>query len=307
MKGLELSRGFFEEYGMPMLRSRFPEILPLMAAGLIGSGSECAGFDDAVSEDHDFEPGFCVFIPGEDIVDRRTAFLLERAYAGLPKEYKGYKRPLIQPAGGSRRGVIVLPDFLKQKTGHADVNLSPSDWFRIPEQILFELTGGEVYFDNYGELSRVRRELSYYPEDIRLKKLSGELFRMAQSGQYNYLRCYDHGETEAAQLAVFEFVKSTLSVIFLLNKKYQPFYKWVFRALRGLSFGKEMADELASLMTSPNEAGNVLEKADLMEKIAGRIIAELVSQGVTRAAGSELETHAYSVNDSIADTLIRNM
>ncbi len=56
MTGLELSRAYFEEYGMPMLEEQFPDLLPFLAAGLFGSGSECFGYDDEVSQDHDFEP-----------------------------------------------------------------------------------------------------------------------------------------------------------------------------------------------------------------------------------------------------------
>ena len=83
MNGLELSERFYLECGKPMLEEQFPALLPYLAAGLLGSGSECAGFDDETSRDHDFEPGFCLFLPGEDLIDRRTEFLLERAYAKL--------------------------------------------------------------------------------------------------------------------------------------------------------------------------------------------------------------------------------
>ena len=63
MNGLELSRAFYETHGRPMLEADFPELLPLIAVGLFGSGSECLGYDDDVSEDHDFEPGFCILLP----------------------------------------------------------------------------------------------------------------------------------------------------------------------------------------------------------------------------------------------------
>ena len=99
MNGLELARAYFEAHGRPMLEEQFPELLPFLAAGILGSGSECFGYDDEVSRDHDFEPGFCIFLPGEDVVDRRSAFLLERAYAKLPKEFMGVSRAPLQPAG----------------------------------------------------------------------------------------------------------------------------------------------------------------------------------------------------------------
>ena len=111
MKGLELSRRYYETFGRPMLEEKFPELLPLLAVGFAGAGSERLGFDDEISRDHDFEPGFCLFLPGEEIVDRRQAFLLERAYAGLPKEFEGVRRSLVAPVGGPRNGVIRTADF----------------------------------------------------------------------------------------------------------------------------------------------------------------------------------------------------
>ena len=112
MKGLKIARAYYEEYVEPMLREKFPELLPLIAAGLTGSGSECWGFDDEVSRDHDFEPGFCLFLPGEDVVDRKTAFALERAYAALPGEFMGLKRSLVSPVGGARHGVLRTAEFM---------------------------------------------------------------------------------------------------------------------------------------------------------------------------------------------------
>ena len=54
MQGLELAKRYYEEVGRPMLERDFPELLPRLAAGLVGDGSECLGFDDAISQDHDF-------------------------------------------------------------------------------------------------------------------------------------------------------------------------------------------------------------------------------------------------------------
>ena len=120
MKGLAIARAFYETFGKPLLEQEFPQLLPFLAAGLCGSGSECFGLDDRISRDHDFEPGFCIFLPGEDRVDRRSAFLLERAYARLPREFMGLRRSLMAPVGGARRGVLRTAEFFEEKCGSAD-------------------------------------------------------------------------------------------------------------------------------------------------------------------------------------------
>ena len=306
-KGLAIAKAYFEEFGRPMLKKEFPELLPLIAAGLFGSGSECFGYDDEISRDHDFEPGFILILPGEDLVDRRTAFLLERAYSKLPREYMGLKRGLVQPVGGPRHGVIRLSDYLLEKTGDPQGRLTSRDWMTLPQQSLAEIVNGEVFMDGLGALTRIRADLSFYPEDIRKKKLSGHLLLMAQAGQYNYRRCLSHGEDAAAQMAVFEFVKSTLSVLFLLNRRYQPFYKWVFRALRDMPIQPWQAELLEFLICSDNEEQMAHEKYQVIEGIAADVIEELSRQELSDAVCDDLEKHAYLVNDRIEDASLRNM
>ena len=121
-----------------MLRERFPELCPFLATGLAGSGSECLGFDDEVSRDHDFEPGFCIFLPGEDVVDRKAAFALERAYAKLPGEFMGVRRAKVSPVGGARHGVMRTADFMMDKTGTPDGKLSALQWLSLPDFALAE-------------------------------------------------------------------------------------------------------------------------------------------------------------------------
>ena len=307
MNGLELSRAYYEQYGEPMLRERFPQLMPLLAAGLAGSGSECWGYDDEISRDHDFEPGFILFLPGEDVVDRRTAFALERAYAALPKEFMGLKRAMLAPVGGARHGVLRTADFFREKTGSADGNLSLMEWLALPEYLLAEAVNGEIFADGLGEVTAIRDRLRHRPADVRLKKLAGQLLLMGQSGQYNYRRCLLHGETGAAQLAVAEFVKSAMAAVFLLNDIYQPYYKWSFRAMRALPRLSITAELLEYLLTTDNEEEIASEKYAVMEGIAADIIGELQAQGLTQAVCGDLERHAYSVNDRISDAQIRNL
>lgn len=308
MNGLELARGYYEEYGKPMLEGGFADILPYLAIGFVGSGSEHYGFDDEVSRDHDYEPGFCIFLPGEDIVTRRQEFLLERAYAKLPKEYKNVKRQPISPVGGNRNGVIRTADFYTAKVGVPDGNLSLEAWLHIPDYALAEAVNGEVFYDGYGEFTGIREKLRRMPEDIRLKRLAGNLLIMAQAGQYNFARCLKHGEPEAAQLACVEFVKAAMQSAFLLERRYMPYYKWSFRALRGLEGGAALAGKLSLLLGGDNSTPATAEtKYDTIEEVAAMTITSLREKELTDAVCGDLEKHAYSVNDHIRDSNVRNM
>ncbi len=307
MKGIELSRKYYETFGKPMLEDRFGDVLPLLAVGFVGSGSDRYGFDDDISHDHDFEPGFCIFMPDEDVLDRRTEFLLARAYAKLPREFEGFLRSHEAPVGGNRNGAIRTSEFYSEKVGSKTGVLTLEQWIRIPDYALADATNGEVFYDGYGEFSRIRNALLDMPEDVRLKKLAGNVLIMAQSGQYNYTRCLAHGEPEAAQLALNSFVEAALGTFFLLNKTHMPFYKWAFRAAKKLNGGERFAEKISSLMCGDLFDAHACElKHKTAEDICCDVIELLKSQGLTAAASGDLERHAYSVNDGIKDAGLRN-
>ena len=106
MKGMELSRAYFEEYGKPLIDTRLLQYRPYIAAGLVGEGSECLGFDDDISTDHDFGPAFCIWVP--EWLYQQAGAELKSAYDSLPAEYHGYRRI---PSAQSRRDLCrgILP------------------------------------------------------------------------------------------------------------------------------------------------------------------------------------------------------
>ncbi len=307
MRGLELSEGYFREYGLPMLEEQFPGLLPYLAAGLCGEGSECLGFDDNISEDHDFEPGFCLFLPGEEVVDRKAAFALEKAYLKLPKEYRGYRRSLLAPAGGARHGMMRISEFFEKKCGRNYDHPTISDWFSLPEQGLLEATNGKIFFDRYGEVTKIRAALSAMPEDVRKKKISGQLLLAAQSGQYNFPRILAHGEPEAAALALAEFTESAIRAAHLISGRYTPYYKWSFRSLRERTDFPDLAPILGSLLSFQNDPENAARKIALVEQTASRLSEALRERALSSLPTDELELQAYEVNKKIADPAIRNL
>ena len=327
MKGLELSKSFYYEYGEPMLINSFPNLMDKIAVGLIGAGSECFAYDDSISTDHDFDPGFIIFISDE--IDEDTKFKIEREYAKLPRTYKGYERAIISPVGGNRRGVKRVSDFLKEKTGTSDGKLNVYDWLHLDEEFLAEITNGEIWRDDGKIISNIRMKLAIFPEDIKLKKLAGSILIMAQSGQYNYERCISHNELGASRLALYEFVNAAIHTTFLLNEVYMPFYKWRFRALRDLSWPKNfkikselnyiegieddsvievpLEKMLISLLNINDEklfSHSVSRNIDLIAKV---FVDRLKNDNLTSRDDIFLEYHAYEINNRIKDINIRNM
>ena len=348
MKGMELARAYYEQYGENMISSEFYEFSDVIAVGLCGSGSECYGYDDETSTDHDFEPGFCMFIPDEDVVDSRSEFLLSRAYAKLPSEFLGYKRQALSPVGGNRHGVfrmsqwwsnaLGLPagrvkEYIAAVTGGLAAGqeakaagqeanaagqeanaagqaqsqlLTNEEFLHIPEYTLAEATNGEIFIDELGAFSQIRKSLRHYPDDVRRKKLAGYLLLMEQSGEYNYERCLMHGESGAAQLAISKFVDAAMHVVFLLNDRYMPYYKWSFRAMRGLSMLASLSEKFEYLLTTPNDGAFAEKKIETIASVQRDVIAVLKLRGFTDVDSDNMEQLAYAVNDTVKDGSLRN-
>ena len=88
MKGLELSRAYWEKCALPLFRRELPAFLERAAVGLVGEGSECFGFDDEISQDHDWGPGFCLWLPEGEWAEWQDA--VEALLARLPDTYEGF-------------------------------------------------------------------------------------------------------------------------------------------------------------------------------------------------------------------------
>ena len=294
MKGLELSESYYNEYGKRMIEESFFEYADRIAVGLVGEGSECLGFDDDFSEDHDFEPGFCLFITEED--ERKFGFKLERAYARLPKEFMGYSRQKISPVGGARHGVFTVKEFYRKILGYDGAPDSEEKWLFTPSHRLLSASNGKVFRDDLGEFSKIRETLKKgYPESVRRKKIADSLLSMAQSGQYNYERCVKRGENGGAYFSLYEFIKNAVSLTYLLNNRYEPFYKWAFRGMRELPLLSELEAELFLLLSAETD---VSKKVKTVELVAERVADELRRQGLSNVGGNTLHAHAYSVMEN---------
>lgn len=305
MKGMELSRAYFEEYGKALIETQLMRYRDYMAVGLAGEGSECFGFDDELSQDHDFGPAFCIWIP-ESLYIQQGA-VIQKAYDSMPVQYRGYTR-ITSSQGGGRVGVLTTESFYRKFTGLDRAPCDNMEWFRIPEGFLATATNGEVFADYLGTFSQIRGVLnSFYPEDVLKKKLAARCAVIAQSGQYNYSRCMKRGDSQAAYLACSEFVKKAMSAVYLLNEKYMPYYKWMFCSAENIFTLSSAVEKIRELTVTPDTADNHVKKAALIESVCKDIGRELNLKGFTRTTDTFLQSHGEELMRNISDNRLRSL
>ena len=316
IQGLDLAKAYWEQVGRPILEERYPQYRGRIAAGLMGHGSDCYGFDDAISRDHDFGPGFCLWLTSEDY--QAIGDQLQKDYEALPTEFMGFgsRTDSVRAKGANRRvGVFEIGAFFESLTGYrqAPPEDHPHEWLLLDEATLAAATNGRIFADPLGQMLATRQGFKAMPDDVRFCLISRRLGMIAQAGQYNLPRSLQRGDGAAAMLSINEFVQACASLIFLINNPltvgYLPYYKWTFAALRRLS--GRMATRLADLTEQLEDILRLASAAcyggqgfgeggkgarpaaervtELVESICARIVEELQAEGLTNSPETFLE------------------
>ena len=305
IKGMELSELYFKNVYLPVLEKDFSDLYERMAVGLAGEGSECFGYDDEMSQDHDFGPSCCIWLTQEDY--EKYGRKLSDALESLSKEFMGFRALNISEWGNDRRGVLNMNDWYYKFLGMETHPSNLYDWRLIPETALAAATNGKVFVDNLGEFTKIRDKLSeYFPEDIRLNKIATRCMKIAQSGQYNFSRCMKRNEIVAARMAETEFLDEAVHMIYLLNRRYKPFYKWFHRRLKELPIlGEKTYMMIENLVKFYFD--DVDKKIEIIEETCKDIIAELKRQKIIKNIKSDfLLDYGLEIQRSIADEKLRN-
>ena len=302
MKGLELCEQFFREKGLPLFNRDFPSLMHRMAVGLVGDGSDCFGFDDEISRDHDWGPGFCIWLNQTDF--RAFSQDLEEALQKLPAGFKGFNPRNRSIWGKNRVGVFETGAFFSNFTGLERIPRTHEEWMMIPENNLAVCTNGRVFHDPLGEFTSWRnRLLNFYPEDVRLKKIAARCMTCGQSGQYNFPRCIKRKEFFAAQYAETKFCSDIISMVFLINRKYTPFYKWMHRALPELSMlGSWTFDMIVRLVTSRDYT----VKERIIEEMSLALIQTIRNLNLSNSDSTFLADHGPEILTRIQDPTLKS-
>lgn len=302
MKGLELSEKYYWEVGLPVLERECGDKLMRMAIGLAGEGSECFGFDDELSRESDWGPGFAIWLSAQDF--KSFGSDLARIYDSLPQNYMGYSTRETVHCSTGRVGVLEINRFLKTILGTPHLPRSPLEWLTIPEEALATAVNGKIFQDPQGTLMAIRKTLlRYYPEEVRLKKIAERLTTAGLTGQYNYQRCVKRNDPCAAHLAEAKFIEAALSAVFLLNRSYMPFYKWAHRAVRQLDIlGEYTYDTILQLVQSHDPQ----KKEKQIAHFCHNLITQLHEQGLTDGSSNLLIDHGALIRARITDEAIRD-
>ncbi len=317
LKGLDLAKQYYEQFGKDAIEqflASHPQIS--IAAGLAGEGSQCFGYDDQLSRDHDFAPGFCIWLSDEDFSSAGAE--LQAAYDRLPDRFLDISRENMIAKG--RLGVTTISRFYSQFTGCSGTVSQPGlpqnnlQWLMAPEHCLAAATNGRIFRDDSGVFSRVRQSLlDFYPPDVLRKKIAARAAVLSQAGQYNLLRVIRREDEVAAMLSASRFTEAALSMIYLLNRRYMPFYKWAYHGLSDLELLSDIGRKLEKFpeVFSRLQSGKAKYAYDqafsITEEICAALAAELRRQGFSSVQSDFLQDHLADIMAGIADPQIGNM
>ena len=325
---LERSREFYEQFGKSMIHTHFPKYENRIAVGLVGEGSDCFGFDDMISTDHDYAVGFCMWLTEKDYAE--IGLDLQKQYEELLDVYSNVSKN--QSADGdlmqskeldgnenvdynifldNRRGVFTINGFCNQILGtQLDFEKNDNiDYLAINEEKLATLTNGEIFCDELGSFLAVRERLQkYYPDQVWRLRLAQSLHEFAQYAQSNYSRMMARKDYVTANLCIGKAIESAMNLLYLLNRTYAPYYKWKKKGLSRLDKLQTVVPFLEELALLPVQkdaweqvtyCSAVINKADqcicIFEEIAELILKELRNQGLVAGNDTFLEIYCQQI------------
>ena len=300
ISNLERSREFYENVGKVMIQKYFPSYVNRIAVGLVGEGSDCFGFDDKISMDHDYEVGFCMWLTEEDY--KAIGEDLQREYNKLTHHKERLRE---------RRGVFTINAFynglLESATNYEKEFVV--DYKNTKELLLAVATNGMVFRDDMGLFTSVRNKLlDYYPEHIWRNKIALCMHEFSQYAQSNYPRMMARQDYLTANLCIQKAVETVMDFMYLLNKQYAPYYKWKKKGLEDFALAKKIMPLLEEVVTLPNQCKawkdvvyeattvNTNDKCvEIFEKVAEELLNELKRQDLVSGDDVFLEQYINQV------------
>lgn len=293
IKGLELSKKYYFQIVSKILKTHFRNLKH--SAGLIGSGSEVLGYDNARSMDHDWGPRVIIFIKEKDfkLLDSIEIILhqqLPKSFLGFPTYFQStspFKASLMKnlKENEPHHGIIIttISSFFKTYLGiHPYQPLTNSDWLVLSEQKLRTIRSGQLFQDDL-DLEAIRKKLHYYPKEVWFFLLAAEWAKIGQEEPFMG-RCGEVGDELGARLIAGRLVQSIMNLIFMMEREYIPYSKWYGTAFSQLKNSKRIRPILIKILDAKNWKERELGLSQSY-KILGKQHNQL---GITEALPSEV-------------------
>ena len=308
----ENSKNFYHKQIEPMIKEKFPAYENRIAVGLVGEGSDCFGYYDSISRDHDFGTGVCLWLTDEDYfkIGQELSYEYDRIAYGDSNH--GLSKRLQE-----RRGVMTIHDFYSNILSiNCDVEaceLSLLQWRVLDHNCLATATNGVVFKDDLKQFTNFRNYLlNHYPKEILRERLAMELHNYSMALQVNYARCMARKDYVAASTCKANGIEAAMQIFFLLKKVYPPYYKWTFRALKELDYNSNLSNLIEQLALTNIDINawdektydpNLLNMDDkvviLSEQIGTNLVALLRQNGYTNERDPYLERYVNDVLQNI--------
>ncbi|MEM9950418.1 MAG: DUF4037 domain-containing protein [Chloroflexota bacterium] len=319
INGLDLSHAFYRDVIRPILEQHDTELE--YAAGLIGRGSEVLGYDDKMSTDHDWGPSVTLFFKYEDA--HLIPMIQELLRHELPHHFRGYstnfmpapESPNNQVMTITTRGAvnhnvkpITVRDYFEQMLGWIPVEeIDVVDWLTFPSHKLRALTSGAVFHDGIGELTHIRAQLGWYPDDVWLYLMMAQWSRIGEE-EHLMGRAGYRGDDLGATIIANRLVNDVMRLCFLFAKEFAPYPKWFGRAFTDLP----MASTLTPMLQALQQADNWETRQSAYTGIIEFMLDQHNQLGITKpldVRAKQFHTRPFYVADggAVANALRQNI
>jgi hypothetical protein len=259
--GVELARAFYFEVVAPILGD-----MPHSAAR-IGWGSDVLGFDTERSADHGWGPRVQVFVDADSVQAVRKT-----VGDGLPDEFRGYPTRFgwDEVPVSHHVEIDALDRWLCGRLGFDPLaEVTTRDWLATPQQILLEVTGGAVFHDPLGDLTRAREALAWYPGDVWLWLLACQWRRIDQEEPF-VGRAAEVGDELGSRVVVARLVRDFVRMCFLQERRYAPYSKWLGSSFRALGAHDLLGASLLDLLAATDYEQRERLLVEVAQRVAGR-------------------------------------
>ncbi|WP_102400260.1 DUF4037 domain-containing protein [Haloimpatiens massiliensis] len=287
--GLQLNREFYFEIIKPLIDKEYPNLR--YTAALIGHCSDVFGFDDYKSTDHVWGPRLQIFLEEESFnvlkeeLDTFFKYNLPFKYKGFPTNYKAVEG-WFNNAYMQFKKTYPINHFIEIEKVDAflnsdirinqDLKINFDDWLMFPVEHLLELTSGEVFHDGIGYLTKARKVLEFFPDEVLILRIF-ILWKSINEEQAFIGRCAEKDDRIGESVITNRIINKLMKICFYYEKKYFPYSKWFGTAFKKLEMSKIVSPLIEKVIISTERK----ERETALNELYTQLIHKHNSLGLT--------------------------